>query len=73
MEKPMSEEKKATIEVPAIAAHVAAAPQAIPAMVDSTKAAPIVLSQAPTMGIADAKPAVEKASSVVASPVPELK
>ncbi|HVR86289.1 MAG TPA: hypothetical protein VMU54_18345 [Planctomycetota bacterium] len=69
----MIEEKKATVAVPAIATPVPAAPQAIPAIVDSTNASPVVLSQAPPMGIADAKPAVDKPSSVVPSPFAELK
>jgi hypothetical protein len=73
MEKTMIEEKKATVEAPAIQTPVAAVPQAIPAIVDSTKTAPVVLSQAPPMGIADPKPIVDKPSSVVASPLAELK
>ncbi|MBI3857142.1 MAG: hypothetical protein HY293_15765 [Planctomycetes bacterium] len=65
----MTEEKKTGTETPA-----AAAPQAIPAIVDSAKAAaPIVLSQAPQMTASDAKPVVDKASSVVASPLADKK
>jgi hypothetical protein len=68
VEKTMADEKTVT----PVVAPAAVISQAIPAMVDATKgvvpaaeAAP-VLSQAPPMGIADAKPAVDKASSVVA-------
>jgi hypothetical protein len=73
-EKSLTEEKKADIAVAAGATPVAAAPQAIPAFVDSSKtAAPVVLSQAPPPSPSDAKPVVDKASSVVASPLAEKK
>ena len=69
----MTEEKKADIAVAAVATNVAAASQAIPAMVDAKTAAPIVLSQAPPFVPSDAKPVVDKASSVVAHPFAEKK
>ena len=74
----MTEEKKASIDVSTakeiMATPVAPAPQAIPAFVDSSKTtAPIVLSQAPPMAPSDAKPSVDKPSSVVASPLSEKK
>lgn len=61
----MTEEKKTIVEESA-AKQTPAAPQAIPAIVESTKEAAPVLSQAPPLSPADAKPAVDKASSVVA-------
>jgi len=78
MEKNVTEEKKADIAVSAVqesvATPVAGTPQAIPAFVDSSKAdAPIVLSQAPIVAPSDAKPAVDKASSVIAPPLAEKK
>jgi len=74
MEKSLTEEKKTDIAVSAVATPVASVPQAIPAIVDSSKtAAPIVLSQAPPPPASDAKPVVDKASSVVAHPLPEKK
>ena len=73
-EKSLAEEKKADIAVAAGATPVAAAPQAIPAVVDSSKtAAAVVLSQAPPTALSDAQPVVDKASSVVAHPLPEKK
>lgn len=70
----MTEDKKADLAVGAGATPVAVAPQAIPAIVDSSKAAtPIVLSQAPPFAASDAKPVVDQASSVVAHPLAEKK
>ena len=74
----MTEEKKATIEVPAVkeisATTVVSAPQGIPAFVDSSKtAAPIVLSSAPPIAASDATPVVDKASTAVESPPTEKK
>jgi hypothetical protein len=58
----MIEEPKPTV-VPA----AVAAPQAIPAIVDPAKATDaVVLSQAPAVSATDAKPVVDKPSSVVA-------
>jgi hypothetical protein len=69
MEKTMVDEKTVT----PVVAPVATISQAIPAMVDATKAVVVptpttapVLSQAPAMTATDVKPAVDKASSVVA-------
>lgn len=74
----MTEETKKDGAVPAaignVPVNVAASPQAIPAIVDSSKeAAPIVLSQAPPIAPSDAKPVVDKPSSVVASTLGEMK
>jgi hypothetical protein len=70
-EKTMTDEKNAT----PVLAPVAVISQAIPAMMDATmgivpaaEAAP-VLSQAPAMTATDAKPVVDKPSSVVAPTV----
>jgi hypothetical protein len=74
-EKTMTDEKNVT----PVVAPAAVISQAIPAIVDSTKpvvvattAAP-VLSQAPAMTATDVKPAVDKASSVVAPTLVEQK
>lgn len=74
----MTDEKKTDIPVSAVkessATPVAGSPQAIPAIVDSSKTVgPIVLSQAPPPGPSDPKPVVDKPSSVVASPLAEKK
>jgi len=64
----MADEKTVT----PVVAPAAVISQALPTMVDATMAivsapaAAPVLSQAPPMGIADAKQAVDKAASVVA-------
>lgn len=44
--------------------NTAANPQAIPALVDATVDAPIVLSQAPPISPLDAKPVVDKPKSI---------
>ena len=49
--------------------NVAASPQAIPAMVAAPAAPAVVLSQAPPIAATDVKPAVDKATSVVAPTV----
>ena len=59
----MTHEKNAT----PVVAPAAATLQAIPAMVDATKAP--VLSQAPAMKATDVKPVVDKPSSVIAPTV----
>lgn len=74
----MIEEKKMDVEVVAagqsLATHIPASPQAIPAIVESTKeAAPVVLSQAPPTSPSDPKPVVDKASPVVAHPLDDKK
>jgi hypothetical protein len=67
MEKNVTEEKKADIAVSAVK-------EGVPAIVDSSKAdAPIILSQAPAFSPSDAKPVVDKPSSVVAPPLAEKK
>ena len=63
MENCVTEEKKPTIEVPAVKETVAT----------PAAAAPVVLSQAPPVSPSDAKPVVDKASSVVESPLSEKK
>jgi hypothetical protein len=78
METGVTEEKKASIEVSAVqeimATPVAPVPRAIPAFVDSSRtAAPIVLSQVPPIAPSDARPVVDKASSIVESPLTEKK
>jgi hypothetical protein len=47
--------------------------QGIPAIVDPSQAAPIVLSQTPPIAASDPKPAVDKPSSVVAPTLFEKK
>jgi hypothetical protein len=69
----LTEEKEIGVEPSAATMNFAAAPQAIPAMVDSAAAAPLVLSQAPPVSPSEAKPTVDKPSSVVASPFAEMK
>lgn len=73
----MIEEKNNGIALSAVKESVAipvlATPQAIPAIVDSSQAAPILLSQAPPIAASDARPIVDKASSVVAPPLLEKK
>jgi hypothetical protein len=76
MEKTMTDEKNVT----PVVAPAAVISQAIPAMVDATKAVVVptstaapVLSQAPAMTATDVKPAVDKASSVVAPTLVEQK
>ena len=49
--------------------NVAANPQAIPALVD----APVVLSQAPPIAPSDAKPVVDKPSTIAAPTLGEKK
>jgi hypothetical protein len=78
MEKSVTDEKKTDIPVPAVkessAPQSAASPQAIPAIVDSSNAVgPIVLSQTPPAAPSEAKPVVDKPSSVVAPPLAEKK
>jgi hypothetical protein len=72
----MTDEKNVT----PVVAPAAVISQAIPAMVDATKAVVVptstaapVLSQAPAMTATDVKPAVDKASSVVAPTLVEQK
>jgi hypothetical protein len=68
MEKTMADEKIVT----PVVAPVAVITQAIPAIVDATKAivptpvAAPVLSQAPAMTATDVKPVVDKAGSIAA-------
>ena len=62
-EKTLTEEK----------ANVAATPQAIPALVAAPVAAPIVLSQASPTAPADAKPVVDKPSTITTPTLGEKK
>ena len=78
LEKNLTEEKKTDVEVGAgkqtLATQLPASPQAIPAIVESTKeAAPIVLSQAPPISLSDPKPLVDKATSIASHPLDEKK
>ncbi len=78
LEKNLTEEKKTDVEGVAVkqtlATQIPANPQAIPALVESTKeAAPIVLSQAAPVSPSDPKPLVDKASSIASHPLNEKK
>lgn len=74
----MIEEKKTDVDAlavkPAVSTQTPASPQAIPALVSSTKEdAAVVLSQAPPISPSEPKPAVDKASSISAHPLQEKK
>ena len=61
-EKTLIEEKTTGLELQIAQTNTAANPQAIPALV----AAPVVLSQVPPIAPSDAKPVVDKASTIAA-------